>query len=167
MTKAAFKATYSDWKLIKTRSVVQVVLEIPLEQADAAYQVLGGMPTPGAERWCAVARLNGNEPVEAADPVPVSDKPDRPHRPRKPVAAEKRLAMEAGRMCADPIFRAFLRGHLSLEWPTPSREEDAAETVRIVCGVSSRAEILPGSKAAEQWINLRGQFEAWKLVDAA
>ena len=40
MTAAAFRASYSDWKLIKTRSVVQIVFEVPLEAADEAYQVL-------------------------------------------------------------------------------------------------------------------------------
>ena len=54
---AAFQATFSDWKLIKTRKVVQVVLEIPLEGADVAYQALGGMPDPAKEIWVASTSL--------------------------------------------------------------------------------------------------------------
>lgn len=54
---AAFTASYSDWKLIKTRGVVQIVLEVPLKAADHAYNVLGGMPDFGNERWVAVAQL--------------------------------------------------------------------------------------------------------------
>lgn len=65
---AAFRATYADWKLIKTRSVVQVVFEVPLEQADLAYQVIGGMPDPGAERWCAIARLVDNMALRPRPP---------------------------------------------------------------------------------------------------
>ena len=53
----AFQATYSDFKLVKTRKVVQIVLEVPLEAAGHAYNVLGGMPTFGNEQWFAVARL--------------------------------------------------------------------------------------------------------------
>jgi hypothetical protein len=57
LADAVFQGTYSDWKLVKTRSVVQIVIEVPLEQAQHVYQVLGGMPQPGAEMPVAVARL--------------------------------------------------------------------------------------------------------------
>lgn len=55
--QAAFSAYYSDWKVIKTRQVVQIVLEVPLKAADHAYQVLGGMPNFEAEDMVAVARI--------------------------------------------------------------------------------------------------------------
>ena len=55
---AAFTATYSDWRVVKGRKVVQIVLEVPLEAAGHAYNVLGGMPTFGSENWFAVARMN-------------------------------------------------------------------------------------------------------------
>jgi len=54
---AAFSATYSDLKLIKTRKVVQFVFEVPLEAAEHAMNVLGGMPSPMTESWFAIARL--------------------------------------------------------------------------------------------------------------
>lgn len=54
---AAFSATYSDLKLIKTRQVVQFIFEVPLEAAGHAYNVLGGMPSPMEEKWFAIARL--------------------------------------------------------------------------------------------------------------
>lgn len=54
---SAFKATYSDWKFIKTRNCIQIVLEIPVEAEAEAYAILGGMPRPAAESWVAVARL--------------------------------------------------------------------------------------------------------------
>jgi hypothetical protein len=58
---AAFSATYSDWRVVKGRKVVQIILEVPLEAAGHAYNVLGGMPTFGAEQWFAVARLQKTE----------------------------------------------------------------------------------------------------------
>jgi hypothetical protein len=61
---AAFSASYADWKVIKTRRVVQIVLEVPLEAAGHAYNVLGGMPNFGGEEWFAVARLN-KEPAQS------------------------------------------------------------------------------------------------------
>lgn len=54
---AAFSATYADWKLIKTRQVVQVIFEVPLEAAGHAYNVMEGMPSPMQERWFAIARM--------------------------------------------------------------------------------------------------------------
>ena len=56
-TPAAFSASYSDWRIVKGRKVVQIVLEVPLEAAHHAYNVLGGMPSLGSEQWFAVARM--------------------------------------------------------------------------------------------------------------
>lgn len=55
---AAFSATYSDWRIVKTRSAVQIVFEVPLEAAGHAYNVLGGMPNFGEPVYFAIARLN-------------------------------------------------------------------------------------------------------------
>jgi hypothetical protein len=55
---AAFSATYSDWRVLKGRKVIQIVLEVPLEAAGHAYNVLGGMPKIGGEEWFAIARLD-------------------------------------------------------------------------------------------------------------
>lgn len=164
-TASAFRASYADWKLIKTRSVIQIVLEVPIEQADRAYQVLGGMPAPGAETWCAIARLNGEAsatpfaaPVEAAGSC--GESPDRPHSPRK-VAADKRLAQRAGRLCSDPVFQQFLleRQHISSK-----NEPEAAEFIRRYCGVESRSELLPGEPAGMVWTSLHSEFEAWRMI---
>ena len=108
---AAFRAVYSDWRLIRTRKVVQVVLELPLEEADRAYSALGGMPRPDAEVWCGVARLkSGKEvipPEHQKDRCEVPHQKDRCEVPlppdgptpsagaRKPVAPDKRLAQQA------------------------------------------------------------------------
>lgn len=54
---AAFSATYSDWKIVKGRKVVQIVFEVPVEAAGHAYNVLDGMPRFGAEKWFGIARL--------------------------------------------------------------------------------------------------------------
>jgi hypothetical protein len=54
---AAFSAEYADWKLIRTRKVVQIVFEVPMELADHAYQVVGGMPNLAEPSWFGIARL--------------------------------------------------------------------------------------------------------------
>jgi len=56
-TPAAFSAVYSDWKLIKTRGVVSISFEVPLEAAGHAYNVLNGMPHFEIDKRFAIARL--------------------------------------------------------------------------------------------------------------
>jgi hypothetical protein len=58
---AAFSATFSDLKVVKTRGVAQFIFEAPLEAADHALNVLGGMPQPMKERWVAIARMEKPE----------------------------------------------------------------------------------------------------------
>ncbi len=59
---AAFSAVYSDWKLIKTRGVVSISFEVPLEAAGHAYNVLHGMPGFAEEKRFAIARLKKDAP---------------------------------------------------------------------------------------------------------
>ena len=168
---AAFSATYSDWKLIRSRKVVQIVLEIPLEAAGQAYDVLGGMPNPGAETWCAVARLNGKDGEASSEgkgngedaPAPTEASPV---RARKPVAVEKRFAQQAGMCCADPVFWEFLREHSMMKEPQTGfeGEEAAALAVRMICGVTTRADIIPGTPAGTAWDQLLSKFIAWRIA---
>lgn len=164
--RAALSACYSDWKLVKTRSVIQLIFEIPLEAHNGAFEVLGGMPQPGKEVWCGIARLDLKEvmPPEQHIPVdkpPASETPPAPTRARKPVAADKRLAQQAGRCCADPVFHAYLFEH---DMAPEKSEACAATAVRLICGVQSRAEIVPGTPAGDEWERLYGRFIAWKLA---
>jgi hypothetical protein len=41
--------TYSDFKLVKTRGVVQVIVEFPIEEANQVLESLDGLPMPGQE----------------------------------------------------------------------------------------------------------------------
>jgi hypothetical protein len=56
MSEAAFRAVFSNFKFVKGRGVVQVILEIPVEGYDEAYRVLG-IPNDAESKWVAVARL--------------------------------------------------------------------------------------------------------------
>jgi hypothetical protein len=151
MTAAAFKASYSDWRLVKTRSVVQIVFEVPLEQADAAYQVVGGMPNFGSEQWFAIAKLHPEakepEPVRAVEP---------PARARNP---DKRLIVQAGIACSDPVFQRYL---LEQEMIVGPSQEAASTAVRLICAVKSRKEFLLGTPAGDRWQEFYGKFLAWR-----
>lgn len=173
-----FRASYADWKLIKTRSVIQVVLEVPIEQADLAYQVLGGMPSPGAEQWVGIARLKQESDAIPAGAVMAIEsgatdrrdgQEDQPVKPRKPVAADKRLAQQAGICCSDPVFRAWAREtypEFMCRWSHGCDEQNVTLLVRGLCGVETRADITPGTNAASRWDDIYSRFVAWKLVAA-
>lgn len=176
----AFKGCYADWRLIKTRGCVQVVLEIPLHEADLAYQALGGMPDPASERWFGIARLDlsnvadGRPRAGGASHQPtggrkmsVGDDPTSTPAPRlhKPVAPDKRLAAQAGIVCSDQMFWRYVEqcyaasGH---KLAAVTSADEAAAYVRTYCEVASRSEIKPDTPEGEKWQELHGDFLLWR-----
>lgn len=177
MKPAAFKATYSDFRLVKGRKIAQFIFEVPLEGADEALEILGGVPRPDREAWCAVARLQGSEvtppatedTVPSAQPAPVPT-PDKPARASKSWH-EMDYAQQAGVLCNDPKFRAFLEDHFR-HWNLkgyfiPERAaERAAQIVRECCQVESRSDIKPGTPAENRWNLLVSAYRAWEQAPA-
>ncbi len=180
---AAFQASYSDWKLIRTRKVVQIVLEVPVERADEAYSVLGGMPLSGEETWVGVARLK----QEAKEVMP--DTKSRPHprtdtapvladpppvtlaRAYHPVSPDKRLCQRAAILCNDKQFQAWLK-ETNAAWNIMNlgtAEQKAAELIRVYCEVKSRRDIVPGTQAAQLFDCMLNDYTAWQacLEDAS
>jgi hypothetical protein len=160
MTKAAaFRAEFSDWKLIRTRKVVQIVLEVPVELSGEAYEVLGGMPDPSKSIWCAVARLKGGDvaDTEGGSQIDTSPAPS----PAQPGRA-KSPAQVAGYLCKLPPFWKFLREECGRHYAID--EDGAAEAVREICGVEHRSEIIHGTDAALYWHDLRSKFRVWEMA---
>jgi hypothetical protein len=135
MTDASVaQGTFADFRLIKGRKVCQIVIEVPIEQADQALAALGGLPQPATEAWVALARLETKERVV-------------------PLKSDTKLSLEAVWRCQDPLFQRYLK---------VSNEGEAAEAVRKFCGISSRAGLNTDPGAAMAWRTLDGQFLAWK-----
>ena len=152
----AFRATYSDFRLVKGRKVAQFVLEVPLEQADAALRVLGGMPKIGEETWVGVAPLVSNDESLNAGPAFPSgpttqgsgaSTPDAPAAKRK--WHELKPSQQAGIRCADPEFQ---------KWIGATTAEDAAVRVRQECDVDSLSELNFDLEHARRWQNLDNAF---------
>jgi hypothetical protein len=138
----AFRAAYADLKIVKTRGVCQLVLEIPLEQADAALEVLGGVPRPDREVWCAVARLAKDAPAE---PV----QPEEPAKERTPFH-QLPLPQQAGMLSCDGIFQM---------WSVGAHDESlAAMFIRDTCGVKSRSEIHPEDLSGQKFLALYERY---------
>lgn len=152
----AFQATYSDFKLVKTRKVVQIVLEVPVEHANIVLDVLGGMPDPSKESWVGVALIR----PDAAKPQPAV-------QPRLAVAKrdwrDVPPSQQAGIRCDEPVFAAFLKENYPDEW---HESQEAAECVRLICAVESRSMLNEGAHRVI-WTQLNSQFEAWKQIEHA
>lgn len=151
----AFRATFSDMKLVKTRQVAQLIFEIPLSEFDAAYEVLGGMPNPASERWFGIAAIKEVK----ARPDQTAPKPDRAKRDWRDIAPSQ----QAGIRCEEPVFAAFLREKYPDEW---HEAPDTADCVRLICAVDSRTKLNDGPSRVI-WHQLDEQFGAWKALEHA
>lgn len=57
MTAAAIMGSFTEYRMVKTRSTFQLIIEIPIEQQAQAFAALG-YPIPGTDIPVAVARMN-------------------------------------------------------------------------------------------------------------
>ena len=136
----AIAGTFAHANAIKTRSTFQLIIEIPIEQADHALERLGGWPQPGKEKHVAVMLLNVNRELNLEP-------------------ASRSLAKQAGILCGDAQFQDFLMTHYAA-----GGDVSAAAVVRQICGVDSRRYLDDDryAGAAEKWKALVAKFEAWK-----
>lgn len=138
----AFQATYADFRIVKGRKVAQIVIEVPLEQADAALDVLGGVPRPDQERWVGVARIDPNAKPEPEAPTPPKG---------------GKYAQRAGIVCNEPRFWKFA----SKSYRPVRTSDEAADFVRSHCGIVSRAELDANQVAEWKFRNLMAEYDEW------
>lgn len=157
--EAIIEAEYVEWRMVKTRSSLQLIFEVGLEKQEMVMRALG-VPLPNVSNPVAIARLvdasqRATEPLQIAHD---NDDAEAPHRP--PMS----LAQSAGFLCGTPTFQQFI-----LEsgdgWDHRPTKDEAAEWLRSVCGVPSRADIKPENRiAAERFRKIRADYNAWMLV---
>src|SRR3954466_2743835 len=123
MTDAVTQGTFADFRLIKGRKVCQIVIEVPIEQADQALAALGGFPQPATEAWVAIARLETKERVV-------------------PLKSDTKTSFEAVKRCRDPLFWSFLE---------VDNEEQAKLMVCHHCNITSRSDLSTDPVAASLW----------------
>lgn len=169
----AIKAAFADWRPVKSRGVLQLVLEVPVEMTEHVLKTLGP-PIPGIEKWVGVALLNPEAPIPGSAKVQsvLTDGP--PVAPRATEASglasgrSYTLANRIGMRCNDAAFQEWaLRFAVTLSWSIgepdcagADREGVAASIVRKWCGVETRAQIIPGTEAAAKWLTMETQFLA-------
>lgn len=73
-------------------------------------------------------------------------------------------AAQAGIRCEEPTFAAYLKENFKDDW---HEAQDAAECVRLICGVTSRSELGTNQKARVLWHQLDTTYQAWKALEHA
>ena len=146
---AAIQGTFADFKLIKSRSVLQIVVEVPIEHGEAVIKAFG-VPQPGHEIPVAVARLVEGK-AEKQKAAPKAIEPGRRW-------SELPRAQQAGIRCGEVGFQKFLSERFSCR---VNSAEDAAGMVRWHCGVDGRSMLDIDAKAATFWDCLDSDYDLW------
>ena len=133
--------TYADFKFVKTRKVVQVVIEIPSEQSAHALKILGGMPNPAAEQPVAIALLN---PSKGKD---------------TPKSEGQTCVKMAHAMCRDTRFQTWVAYQMD-GFDRDMTAHDATRKFIIEhCGITSRADFAINPEACEKLRDLKADFD--------
>ncbi len=144
---AAFAGTYSDLKLVKSRSVAQVIVELPIEHAERFIAAFG-MPIPGLEKPVALALLN----LPTAQPaVPEQREPS--------AGVEDGMRVRSVMLCKDKAFQAYCKA---------DNEAEAREYLLTYCEIDSRSELAWNHAARARFETLHGRFmqSAGRMAEA-
>jgi hypothetical protein len=168
----AVAATFGDFKLVKTRKVAQLILEMPIEHADAALEALGGLPRADKEIWVGVARLHAPPPkalgaqVDTEEAIEASKSREADPKPKRPSWTPPRrrwddlpAAQQAGILCTNYAFREYIRIKHN---PRVINEDMVTSFVRDFCGVVSRADLDKEPYARNKWDQLAEDFDEWR-----
>jgi hypothetical protein len=119
----AFQATFSDFRLVKGRKCCQLIFEVPVEEADHAVAVLGGIPNPEHSIYVGIARID-------------------PGRPKLKPTDVWRASAECAMLCKDKRFQRYVLA---------KNEPEAIVNVRRLCQVESRREFDRDEDTAMLW----------------
>lgn len=136
------KGTYSDYKLIKSRNVVQIGIEIPIEQAEEFVSMFG-MPKPDTEKWVAIAGLN-EEIINKNDTI-------------------VKAIQQAGMICKDQKFGDFLIKEKKMIGIIPDDDESIAKALRALLGIKSRTDFHTDQNAVIAFNRLKSEYESYTI----
>lgn len=150
---AAIDGAYADFKLVKTRSVCQLVIEIPIERAEEAIRKFG-IPQPGKEVPVAIALLN----IEAAA-QPSPDKSAAAKERYRQMPEWQKAQMRSAMLCRDRDFQVWLMGRsvMGQEWEAATLA--TAKALRDRLGVKSRAEIATDKTVYDAFIAVETAYK--------
>lgn len=143
--------------MVKTRSSLQLIFEVPLEKQELVMRALG-VPMPNVSNPVAICRLV--EVPQQAEPAQIehaNDDADDDADEQKP---PRPLSQIAGMLCGVGSFQQFILEN-SKDWDHRPTSDEAAVWLRTVCGVESRAELNTNQIAAQRFVKIRADYNAW------
>lgn len=163
---AAFKATF-DFRLVKGRKVAQIVVEVPIEEADNALKALGGIPRPDLERWVAVARLSPGAFIPKSEALASADGEGAPPQ-KQPTPAPGETkggwyalkpSARAAILCKDGDFLMWANS----TWRLQMLLSELPDWLRNRVDVHSRAQLDPDHAqhrpdALKRYLRIEGQY---------
>lgn len=174
----AITGDYADFKLVRTRKVCQVVIELPIEQAGEVARLLG-FPDPGGNTMCAVAlvdtkQIAGRKAGKAgagvglrSDSEPIAETTAKPVTTGAPATKPKqrwedmRPSARAAMMVQNPEFERYLR---SFENPWDGIFPTADEWLKTELDIASKADLDAYNATAKvlRLAKIDGDFRAWQ-----
>lgn len=156
----AVQAAFSEIQIIKSRSVMVLKCEVPLEVADKVLAALGGIPIPGEERWLALARIM---------PPDARPEPAEPHKDlARSMASKAAFAAldEGGKAVATAAilmtFAPFQRWLVETERADQMSATVAEAYILDCCQVTRKRDIPTTSGALEKFNAMRTSFDLWQ-----
>jgi len=138
MEDKVIQGTYADFKVIKTRKVLQMVIEIPIEKADEFTNKFG-MPDPSIEKWVAVAHLKSSA---------------------QNTTEYNKIVQMAGILCGNSKFGEFLNNKFKTKINV--NDSDAiANLLRSFCGINSRTDLSMNAVARKAFTDLHSEYRKW------
>jgi hypothetical protein len=145
--QAVISGSYADFKIIKSRGVAQIVIEVPIEQAEKAIAAFG-LPVGGSEIHVAVARLAVGSTDTAGHHSP--DASERAKAVYQASSPGEQARARSVVYCRDPDFQA---------WAQCTDEAEAATFIRRKCRVNTRAAFATNAHALEQFLAMEREFK--------
>lgn len=138
MTDAVMRGAYSDFKVIKSRKVIQMVIEFPIESS-ANFVEMFGIPQPHEEQWVAVALMNKTAVVKNETAL--------------------KAIQDAGILCKSQSFGRWLKDERGMTEVNPQDPNSIAQALRAILGVRSRSELNTDGEALKVWHALKSSYD--------
>jgi hypothetical protein len=162
MTDAAvISAEFVDFRMIKTRSVAQIICEVPIEQLPGVMDKLG-WPQPSSGIPVAIAKLNigpgdGNDRVrDPTDQAPNAEAKgqDKPRTPFKDLPRSQQAAIK----CQDEAFQDWLIPESAVYDDKP-RAQLCDECLKRNLNIISKRDLDRWPEAGANWDKVLASFD--------
>lgn len=90
--------------------------------------------------------------VELAD----DETPAKPREKQPKSFHDMSPSQQAGMLCSDEAFQKFMMETGGI------KPEKVADAIRLLCGVTSRSAIKPGTEAERRWMGIVSDYRAWQ-----